>query len=222
MLQWENLRAVKMTDLIIVGAGGHGKVVADIAQKQKRWKAIMFLDDRFPELSSVFNLPVVAQLSHINCFQTENTDFVVAIGDNQTRLVWSNKIIEQGLSLVSVIDPSAVISHSAQIGAGTVILPNVVINADAFLGIANIINTSAVVDHDCQLCEGVHLSPGAILGGSVTLGSCCWIGISVSVKQGACIGANTIVGVGAAVVNDLPDNIVAVGVPAKEISMNKL
>ncbi len=215
MLQWKSLQAAKMTDLIIIGAGGHGKVVADVARRRKQWSNISFLDDRFPELDSVLNFPVIGRLESLNKIKSKNIDVVVAIGDNQARLMWVKRINKMCLNLVNIIDPSAVISESAHIGAGTVVFPNAVINADASLGLANIINTSAQVEHDCMLSDGVHLSPGGKLGGNVTLGLCCWIGIGVSVKQGIHIGANTIVGVGAAVVDDLPDNIIAVGVPAK-------
>jgi len=207
-----------MNKLIILGAGGHGKVIADIAQKQNKWADIVFLDDRFAELKSFFNLPVEGFLDSFSDFQLIDSDFIIAIGDNHTRLKWSQKIIAAKLNLVSIIDSSAVISTSAQIGAGSVVLPNAIINADAVLGIANIINTAAVVEHDCQLSDGVHLSPGSNLGGDVTLSRCCWVGLGASVKQGIRIGADTIVGVGAAVVNDLPDNIIAVGIPAKQLS----
>jgi sugar O-acyltransferase (sialic acid O-acetyltransferase NeuD family) len=189
-----------MNRLIIIGAGGHGRVVADATDQQ-----VVFLDDNL-ELDGV-----VGSINQLDQIKEKGESIIVAIGDNKTRM----EILSKCENTTTIIHPSAVISESATIGDGAVVFANVVINPNSTIGRGCILNTASTVDHDCVLGDGVHISPGAHLGGNVTVGDCSWIGIGASVKHGVTIGKNVMVGAGAAVVNDITDSVTVVGVPAK-------
>ena len=204
-----------MSRLIIIGAGGHGKVVAETAILMKCWDEIVFADDRFPDLASIGAWPVVSDIAKLKSNSGGYHDFIVAIGTNKIRLKIQKSLIEYNLVPVSVIHPSATISPTASIGIGTAIFANVVINANTSIGDACIINTAASVDHDCNLSDGVHISPGAHLAGEVSVGKASWLGIGSSVIQCINIGQDVIVGAGAAAVSDIPNGVVAKGVPAR-------
>lgn len=190
-----------MKRLIIIGAGGHGRVIADAAGVP-----CVFLDEN-SSLDDVAGSP-----SELTAIVTEDDGVIVAIGDNQTRL----EMLADLDKLTTVVHQFAIVSESATIGRGTVVFAGAVINANAKVGKGCIVNTGATVDHDCVLENGVHVSPGANLGGNVTVGECSWIGIGACVKHGITMGKNVIVGAGAAVVSDISDNVTVVGVPAKE------
>jgi sugar O-acyltransferase (sialic acid O-acetyltransferase NeuD family) len=200
--------------LIVVGAGGHGAVVAEAAAESGRWDEIVFLDDD-ESLDHVLEYPVVGTTERISTLASDDPEFVVTIGNNRTRLELSDKIARSGLRLVSVIHPAACISKSASIAAGTVVCAGAIVNARAKIGRACIINTGATIDHDCVLEDGVHVSPGANLAGIVRVGECAWIGIGSSVKEEISIGHDSVVGAGSAVVNDIGDSVTVGGVPAR-------
>jgi sugar O-acyltransferase (sialic acid O-acetyltransferase NeuD family) len=202
-----------MSSLLIIGAGGHGKVVADAAETSGRWKNIVFIDKRWPELKSCAHWPVVAQ--DAEDFPSDETlDFIVAIGDNRTRARVFDQCVALGLNPVSVIHPSATISKYAEIGLGCVVFAGAVINVGAKIGQCAIVNTGATIDHDCVIGCSVHVSPGAHLAGEVSVGDFSWIGIGASVKQCLTITNDVVVGAGACVVSDISDSGIYVGVPA--------
>jgi len=204
-----------MSALLIVGAGGHGKVVAETAELLNRWDSIVFADDKFPELVNIGKWPIVSRVSFFDLEKKGFTDFVVAVGNNNTRLQIQRGLLGSGLSPVSITHPSSIISPTVKLGGGTVVFANAVVNADTVVGDACIINTAASVDHDCVLGDGVHISPGARLAGEVRVGNGSWLGIGASVIQCINIGQNVVVGAGAAVVSDIPDGVIAKGVPAR-------
>ena len=196
-----------MKALRIIGAGGHGRVVADIAE-QLGYSDIAFLDERFPELSSSGVWKVVGK-----AVGTILEEHALAIGDNRKRL----SLVEQlDVLPISLVHPSAVVSPHARIGPGSVICAGAIVGPFAKLGRACIINTGASVDHDCELSDAVHVSPGAHLAGSVSVGKCTWIGIGATVRQNITIGKDAIVGAGAAVIDNVHDSARVGGVPAKE------
>lgn len=204
-----------MPGLIIAGAGGHGKVVADAAELTARWRRIAFIDDKFPQSRDNSIGEIIGTLSEAGRFLAEYNDIVVAIGDNRLRLKLIEQFASLGFSLPIIIHPSAVISKYAVIGEGTVVFARVVINTGAVLGKGCIANTAATVDHDCTVGDGVHLSPGVNLAGTVSVGANSWFGTNSCAIPGTRIGANSIIGAGAVVVGVIPDNVVAVGVPAR-------
>ncbi len=207
---------MKKKRLAILGASGHGKVVADAAL-MGNWDEIIFFDDAWPELTEVGPWQVVGNTRQLMeqslCFEGA----IVAIGNNVIRLEKLHELEQTGLQLVTIIHPLAVVSSYSEIGKGSVVFAGAVINAFATIGCGCIVNTGSTIDHDCVLADGVHVSPGAHLGGMVNVGKMAWIGIGASVKQCVKICENVIVGAGAAVVNDIASGLTVVGVPAREL-----
>lgn len=203
-----------MKRLMIVGAGGHGKVVADAALLAG-WQDIRFVDARFPEVRRVRQWPVVGTDRDVLAAPCDVDGVVIAIGNNRTRVALQQRFQAAGWPVVSIIHPAAVISPFAQIGSGSVVFAGAVVNIDAHVGDAAIINSGAIVEHDCVLGLGVHVSPQAALAGNVTVGDFSWIGIGSSVRQQVHIGSGVTVGAGAAVIGDVGDGHTVVGVPAR-------
>jgi sugar O-acyltransferase (sialic acid O-acetyltransferase NeuD family) len=204
-----------MNTLIIIGAGGHGKVVADIAACTKQWKEIVFADKRYPDISNAGHWSVTHNTDNLNELDKNSYDVLVAIGDNAIRYQLYQELKNAGFNLVNVIHPSAQISDYAELGTGNVIMAQAVVNLDTKIGDACIINTAATVDHDCVISDGVHISPGTHLAGQVEVGKLSWIGIGTTVNQSLSIGESVMLGAGAVVVNDIPDGKTAKGVPAR-------
>lgn len=209
-----------MSALLILGAGGHARVVAETALASGRFASVAFLDDRCTgpaQLPPVLGWPVLGPLAQALEFfsQQQFTAAVVAIGHASTRLRWINQLQAIGYELPVLVHPTAWISPSARIGPASVVFAQAAVQAQACLGAGVILNTGCSVDHDSRLADGVHICPGACLAGDVQVGSRSWIGIGASVLQQLRIGADVTVGAGAAVVRDLPDGVTAVGVPAQ-------
>jgi sugar O-acyltransferase (sialic acid O-acetyltransferase NeuD family) len=206
-----------VASLAIVGAGGHGKVAADIAGLNG-WANIHFYDDN-PGVqgTSVQSCQVVGGVDELKGACLSYEGIFIAIGDNKTRRNHIELFSSEGANIVNLFHPTAVVSNYSRLGDAIIVMPGGVVNAGATIGSGTIINTNASVDHDCLIGQSVHISPGVSLGGGVKVGDCSWVGLNVSVKQNVVLGSGVVVGAGAAVVRDLPDNVVAVGVPAKII-----
>jgi len=209
-----------LKSLIILGAGGHGKVVAETALISNRFKSISFLDDKFEHKKNSFTfrgINLIGKLNYAECFSCKKTFeyAMVAFGDSNLRLDRIRKLNNFGYEMPSIIHPSAWISPSCNIQQGTVVFAQAAIQSDVIIGEGNIINTGSSVDHDCILGEGVHICPGARIAGNVHIGAKSTIGIGSSINKGIKIGSNVIVGAGAAVVRDIGNNLIAKGVPAK-------
>ena len=202
-----------MKRLAVFGASGHGKVVADIAESCG-WDEVVFFDDAWPGITTNGSWVVEGTGQALaNKLKTYSGVFV-AIGNNRIRAEKISWLLELSAPLVSLVHPSAVVSKYAGLGAGSVVMPGVVVNASARVGIGAILNTGSSIDHDCDIGDCVHISPGARLAGGVIVGNHSWVGISACVNQLIRIGENVTVGAGAAVVSNLPDGVIAVGVPA--------
>jgi len=208
-----------MKRLAILGASGHGKVVAEMAELSG-WTSIVFFDDAWPTITQNGPWQICGNSQRLESEASQFEGIIVAIGNNEIRLAKSKEIRKKGLPLVTLIHPKAIVSQYATIDEGSVVMAGAVINPFAKIGLAAIINTSATIDHDCLLGDGVHVSPGAHLAGAVSVGHRTWIGIGAVVKQCLQIGADTTVGAGSAVVNDISDHQTIVGIPGKEISQH--
>lgn len=202
--------------LFIIGAGGHGKVVADAAMCQGNWDEIFFIDDRYPSLSSVMGIEVVAQTNNIKQFCDENSEVIVAIGDNQIRQRLQEYAFSQGFSVASVIHPRAVIAQSAKIETGSVVFAGAIINSEATVGKGVIINTGAIIEHDCAVGDWTHICPKVGCAGGVQVGAHVWIGIGANVIQNVKIGDYAKIGAGSVVLKTVDSHQQVVGVPAKE------
>lgn len=205
-----------MKRLVIIGAGGHGKVVADTAMQMAQWDIIEFVDLLFPGLEKMGSWNVVAKNLEAVDYEVK-PQFVVAVGDNKLRFKLFHAALELGYESATIIHPTAYISTYASIGQGTVIFANAVVNIGAELGTCSIINTSSTIDHDCLLGKSVHISPGAHLAGEVNVGDFSWVGIGAVIKQQIKVGKSVTIGAGASVVKNIGDDLTVIGIPAKPI-----
>ena len=201
-----------MRKLVILGAGGHGKVVADCA-KCVGYTDIEFLDDN-RYVDNVLGFPVVGGVSDSEKYDKAATDFFVAIGNNRVRVDLLNSLVNMGCSVATLVHPKSIISEFAEIGAGVLVMPGAVINAGAKIGFGAIVNTGVCVDHDCIVGQGVHISPGAVLSGTVTVGEGTWICSGAVISNNIIIGAGSQVAAGAAVIRNVDDFVLVAGVPA--------
>lgn len=201
--------------LIIIGAGGHGKVVADIANRINKWEEICFLDDELTN-QEVLGFKVIGTIQDIEKYK-KNTDFIVAIGNNEVREMIFNKLKEKKISITSLIHPDSVIGLDVNISSGTVVMPGVVINASTKIGHSVILNTSASIDHDCQIDDFVHISPGVKIAGNVSIGKKSWLGIGSNVINNLNICQDVVIGAGAVVNRDIYNSGVFVGVPIRRL-----
>jgi sugar O-acyltransferase (sialic acid O-acetyltransferase NeuD family) len=211
----------RLKGLVLWGAGGHGKVVLDIARATGEFNTISFIDDACEKSAhELCGCQVFGTGRYLQMLKgtTCGPRYLVSIGKNEMRAVCFQRALEHGLLPVTLVHPSAVISESARLGDGTVVMAKVVINAGAQIGRNCIVNTAAVVEHDCVIGDHVHLSPGVLLGGGVTVHSFAHVGIGVIALPAVEIGAGAIVGAGAVVVNSVPSGATVVGIPARALS----
>lgn len=205
-----------MSRLAILGASGHGKVVADTAECCC-WQFVEFFDDAWPGLTENGVWPVVGDTAALMDRLTDFDGVLVAIGNNRIRHAKLLELQAAGARLVTLVHPAATVSRYAAIGEGTVVFAGAVVNAGVRINPGAILNTCCSIDHDCLLGDAVHISPGARLAGGVQVGDLSWIGIGASVRQLVCIGQRVMVGAGSAVVGDIPDDVTVAGVPAKRM-----
>lgn len=195
--------------LVIIGAGGHGKVIADIALKIG-YTNIAFADDN--AVGSCMNYPIICKSTNIELQNDGNTDFVIAVGDNAIR----KRIAEEhNVNWVTLIHPSAQIGADVKMGVGTVVMAGAVVNSCATIGEHCIINSSAVIEHENVIEDYVHISPRVALGGAVHVGKGTHIGIGASVKNNLEICENCTIGAGAVVVKNIKEPATYIGIPAK-------
>ena len=199
--------------LVIIGASGHGRVIADIAKKNG-YLDIVFFDDN-PELKICGNYPVLGTSKDVNRFLDE--DFIVAIGKSITREIIQNKLESMGVNIVTLIHPSAVIGENVEIGKGTVVMAGAVINPSSKIGKGCIINTCSSVDHDCEIGDFSHVSVGAHMAGTVKIGTRTWIGAGATVSNNIEIVDDCTIGAGAVVIKTILEAGTFVGVPARKI-----
>lgn len=199
-----------MRKLAIIGASGHGKVVADIARRNG-YKEIVFLDDD-DSIHECGGYPVIGKSSEAG---TIDADIIVGIGNAGIRKRIQESIPDE--KLVTLIHPDAVVAEDVVIGKGTVVMAGAVINPGVSIGKGCIINTCSSVDHDCEVGDYVHIAVGSHLCGTVFVGSGTWIGAGATVSNNISIGPDCMIGAGAVVVNDIQESGTYVGVPAKRV-----
>lgn len=210
-----------MRTLAIIGASGHGKVVADAALSSG-WQKIIFFDDRWPTLNKVGPWDVIGNCSSLLQKTSAYDEIIVAIGANAIRMEKITEILNCNIPLATIIHPSSIISSYTQIGIGSVIFAGAILNIDSSIGIGSIVNTGATIDHDCKLGNGVHISPGANLAGGVHIGDLSWIGIGTAIRQNINIGTCVTVGAGSVVVQDIANDCIVAGVPARPLHKDKV
>lgn len=209
-----------MNSLIVIGDGGHAKVVIDILFSQNKYK-IVGCTSANPNIKNVMGVAVVGDDSILPELYKQGVHHAfVAIGDNKKRKYLTDEVISYGYQIVNAISPKSHISSSIKLGKGIAIMPGGVINADTIIGDNVIVNTGATIDHDCLIEANVHVGPGCHLAGNVTVGNGSFLGVGCQVIPKVKIGEWSVVGAGSVVVNNIPPRVTAFGVPAREKQPN--
>lgn len=198
-------------ELIIIGAGGHGLVVADIA-KQNGYQKIAFLDDN---KEKVYDYPIIGNSSE--AVKYRDSDFFVAIGNNSVREHFVTALEEKDINVISLIHPSSIIAGDVVIGNGTVIMAGAIVNCKSKIGKGVILNTGCTVDHENIIGDYVHLSPGCHTSGQVVIQKETWLGTGSIVINNVEICERCTIGAGCVVISDLSQPGTYVGVPARRI-----
>ena len=202
-----------MEKLILIGAGGHAKSVADSIDKSK-YELYGFIDSK--KKGTHLGLPILGtELEDIS--EYAQYSYFVSIGDVGYRKLWFDKIIRRGLKIINIIDSSAIISTSAKLGIGNFVGKMVVINADAEIGNNNVINTKALIEHECKVGNHNHLSTNSVINGNVIVEDNVFIGSSSVCNGELKIGHDSIIGSGSVIIRDVPAKVTVVGVPARVI-----
>lgn len=207
--------------LLLVGGGGHCKSIIDSLSSYNGWTDIKIVDSIFYKRTHVNDIEVIGNDDDLSKLYTNGyTHAFVSIGSVGSINLRKNIYLllkKIGYIIPTIIDATANVSRFSNIGEGTYIGKNAVINANSSLGICSIINTGAIIEHDCEIGDFVHIAPGSVLSGSVKIGSNTHVGTNSTIKNDVSIGKDTIIGVGSVVVNNISSNVVAFGNPCKEV-----
>ncbi|MEA3321197.1 MAG: acetyltransferase [Bacillota bacterium] len=203
---------------VLIGAGGHAKVVVDILKESSK-QILGFIDDNI-EIREHNGIPSLGDITEIPSILTKykNLKFIITIGSNEVRQEIYKKLKIFDINYGNAIHPSAIISSNTVIGTGTVVMANAVINSSTIIGGHAIVNTASVIEHDCIVGEFTHISPNSTLTGNVKIGKGTQIGAGATVIPNISIGEWSIIGAGSTVIRNLPSRMIAVGSPAKIIS----
>jgi len=202
---------------LVLGGGGHAKVVIDALKRMDiAGEIAVLVDDADPAAKDDPGAPVIGGDSFLDIAVDKGfSHFVAAIGDNAVRAAVFKKGVAAGLTPLGVLHPDSMVSDTARLGEGCMVLAGAVINAGAIIGDNVIVNSNAVIEHDCKVADHVHVAPRACLLGGVGVGEAAHIGAGAVVREGLNVGAGAMIGAGAAVVEDIAAGVTAVGVPAK-------
>jgi sugar O-acyltransferase (sialic acid O-acetyltransferase NeuD family) len=200
---------------LLIGAGAQGRVVLDSWRQQHPARRFVFLDDqRALWGTQLLGVPIEGGLEQITAYAGEA---VLSVGNNQLRRALAQRFAAMGQCFARVVHPSAAVLPTAVVAPGAVILAGAVVNTQAFIGQHAIVNSGAIVEHDCQIGDFASLGPGVCMAGRVEIGAGAFLSTGVSVAPRIKIGAGTVVGAGAVVVSDLPEGVLAYGVPARVV-----
>lgn len=200
-----------MHRVVIIGAGGHGKVIADIVL-QSGQEVVGFLDDNREPGGTVLGRPVLGALAEAERYRAKGCEFVLAIGNNAVRRSLAQRL---ELPYYTAVHPRAVIASEVSIGEGSVVMAGAIVNPGAVIGRHCIVNSGCIVEHDNRLADFVHICPGVALAGTVSVGEATQVGVGSAVRNNVSIAAGCLVGAGAVVVDNLVEPGVYVGVPAR-------
>jgi UDP-perosamine 4-acetyltransferase len=205
--------------VVIVGAGGHGRVVLDILLRAKTHQVIGFLDSNHAlHGRRMDGRPVLGDLSTLARLRDEGLHAAtIAIGDNGVRREFAERVEEMGVELINAIHPSANLAHNVTLGKNIVIAAGALVCAHCQIGDSVILNTGCIVDHESKIGTAVHVCPGAKLAGRVTVDSGAFIGIGATIIHNVRIGPEAVVGAGAVVIRDVTAMSTVVGVPARPV-----
>ncbi|WP_144512855.1 acetyltransferase [Bacillus sp. FJAT-22090] len=209
-----------MEKIILIGDSGHSKVIADSIRSQNG-KIIAKLDDKYQKNTYEHQI-LKGPIHQLEEILVDDVKVVIAIGSNSVRKQLVERLDLSIERYAKIVHNSAIISDSANIGFGTVVMPGAIVNADVSIGNHAIINTNCVIEHDCVIEEYVHISPATTLTGNVKVGEGSHIGAGATVIPGIEIGSWVNIGAGSSVISNIESNVTAVGVPAKSIKKEGL
>lgn len=202
-------------DAVILGYSGHAYVVIEILMTNNY--NVTGYYDREEKAENPFNLTYLGtEANESDLKKIINCSVFIGIGNNNIRADIFKKLKQNKLSFPVLAHHSSIVSASAQIGSGTIVMAGAIVNTMAKIGNAVICNTSSVIDHECVIGDYVHIAPGAVLAGNITVGDNTFIGANSVIKQGVTIGANVTIGAGAVVLKDIANGLTVYGNPAKE------
>lgn len=201
----------KHDKLLIVGAGGHGKVCIDVAEQMNLWEEIKLIDDH--QTGFVLEKEIIGTTELIKSDLTKEYDFFVGIGDNKIRKKIFEKILKQKGNIVNLISPHAVISQYVEMGFGNLLMPQSVVNSNVKIGDGNILNTSAILEHCVNIMDFNHIAPQATLLGNVRVGELNFIGSNSVLKNSVTIASNHVLGAMSFANKDLNEPGVYFGIP---------
>ncbi|MEZ6136803.1 MAG: acetyltransferase [Pirellulaceae bacterium] len=208
-----------MRPLVILGAGGHAKMVIEAARSGGQYQPTVCLSASANSPASILGVPIVEETdSQLRLLAKRQLWAVVAIGENRLRQRLQHKLSEFRFAIATIVASTAWLSPSARIGAGSVLMPNSSVGAEVELGLGVIVNTNASVDHDGRVEEFAHLAPGAHLAGNVHIGARAFVGLGTSIIPTRRIGADAVIGAGATIIRDVPPNETWVGCPARPVA----
>lgn len=212
--------------LVVMGAGGHARVVLDALRRMGGLHLLGLLDaDPRRQGSLVDGLPVLGGDALLDALWDRGVRHLAmgvgSVGGNPRRRELFASLQGRGFSWVSIVDPRALLSPAARLGQGVTVFAGAIVNAGAELGDDSIVNSGAIVEHDCRLGAHAHVAPGACLGGGVVVGAAAHVGIGAVVREGLRLGDGCLVGAGAVVVRDVPSGATVVGCPARELQRRR-
>ena len=192
-------------NLAVIGAGGHGKVVGEIAILNN-YENVHFFDDAYPTIDKNYPFPIIGNILTLEKKIKNYNSYFIAIGDNKIREEKTIFLSNLNINITNLIHPNATISRNIKLGVGICVMANAVINSGAVIGDGSIINTSSVVDHDCYINNFVHISPNCSLSGGVKIGELTHIGTGSAIHPSIKIGKNVKIGVGNKIFKNIEDN----------------
>ena len=203
-----------MRVLGIYGCGGAGRESKEIADQLGYWEKIVFIDDAY-EKDTFKGIQRINYEMFKECYSCVDAEISISLGEPEIKRKLYLKIKKDGYSLANIIHPSATISPSAKLGNGLIIKPHALVSTDSFIGDNVSIEENAIIGHDSVVGDHAQISANVVVAGGCSIGEATYIGLSVPIKQGIKIGANSIVGMGSVVLRDIPDNVIAMGNPAR-------
>ena len=210
-----------MDNLLILGAGGNSKVIAETYMSSINHGNIKYLDDNYANIKNNSNT-IIGPLSKIYEKEIKNkfSKAIISISDPKIRMYWLDILERENYDIKPIIHKNSFVSKTAKIDNGSVIYAKACIQTEAKIGRGVFINTNSCIEHNSIIGNGVHICPGTNIGGHVNIGYCSWIGIGSSIIQDIKIGENVMIGAGSVVTTNIPNNSLAVGSPAKVIKNN--
>lgn len=213
--------ALPPQDIVVLGAGGHAKVVAQSLRRSGGWHIVGFIDEHDPARAgeAFCGAAVLGGRAALAGLREQGVSAVaIAFGDNRARLALDAALAAQGWQRPAIVDPTAQVADDVRLGPGCYVAAGAIVEPGSSLGRQVIVNSAAVVCHDAVIGEGVHLCPASCLGGHVQVGPRSWIGIGSVLRDRVCIGADVVIGAGSLVLGDVPHGVVAYGHPAQVIT----